>query len=81
MTSRTKKKNKGNINQDINYYNQEFKIKIKNQNIKKINNNNNNFAMKNENNIIKIKRIYDNLKNNNIEKNKMSGFFTSRKNK
>ncbi len=37
--------------------------------------------MKNENNIIKIKRIYDNLKNNNIEKNKMSGFFTSRKNK
>ena len=81
LTSRAKKKNKGNINQDINYYNQEFKIKIKNQNIKKINNNNNNFAMKNENNIIKIKRIYDNLKNNNIEKNKMSGFFTSRKNK
>ena len=86
LTSRTsnnvsKKKYNGKINQDINYYNQEFKIKVKNKNTKK--NNGNNLAVKNENNNpVKIKRIYENIKDNrNSENNKLTGYFTSRNNK
>ena len=85
LTSRTsnnvsKKKYKGNIYQDINYYNQEFKKKVKNKNFKK--NNGNNLVLKNENQPIKIKRIYDDIKSNkNNEKYETTGYFTSRKNK
>jgi hypothetical protein len=86
LTSRTsnnvsKKKNKsnGNNGKEIYYYNQDFKMKIKNKNMKKINNNNN-LVSKNESNPVKIKRIYDNAKNSkNIENRKITGYFTSKK--
>ena len=63
-----------NINgQEILYYNQDFKMKQKNKNIKK----NNNISSKNENNPVKIKKIY-NIKNNKIDY-KISGYLTSKK--
>ena len=87
LTSRTsnnvsKKKNKSNGNnngKEIYYYNQDFKMKIKNKNMKKINNNNN-LVSKNESNPVKIKKIYDNVKNSkNIENRKITGYFTTKK--
>ena len=63
-----------NINgQEILYYNQDYKMKQKNKNIKK----NNNISSKNENNPVKIKKIY-NIKNNKIDY-KISGYLTSKK--
>ena len=58
-------------NQDINYYNQEFKMKEKCKNIKK-----NNFLS--NNNPVKIKRLFD-IKNKNIDNQAIPGYFTSRK--
>ena len=87
LTSRTsnnvsKKKNKSNGNnngKEIYYYNQDFKMKIKNKNMKKINNNNN-LVSKNESNPVKIKKIYDNVKNSkNIENRKITGYFKKKK--
>ena len=83
LTSRTsnnvsKKKYKGiNIGQENNYYNKEFKIKVKNKSIKKTKNN---LISRNENNPVKIKRLYDNIQNinNNDEGPKITGYFTSR---
>ena len=88
LTSRASKnssKNKYKKNmiaqvQDIPYYNKEFKMKPKNKNIKK-NNINNNFISKNDNNPVKIKGVYDNIKNNNNDNQKLPGYITSRKNK
>ena len=78
----SKKKYKGNNGQEINYYNQEFKTKIKSQNMKKIITNNN-LLSKNENLPVKIKRLLENKNINNNNKNidayKASGYFTSRK--
>ena len=71
-----KKKYKGTNNgQDINYYNQDLKIKVDN----KIINNNNNLVSRNENNPVKIKKLYDNIKKHNFENHRISEFFTSRK--
>ena len=79
----SKNKYKKNMNvQDIPYYNKEFKMKPKNKNIKK-NIINNNFVSKNDNNPVKIKGVYNNIKNNNknIENQKLPGYLTSIKNK
>ena len=73
----SKNKYKGiNIGQENNYYNKEFKIKAKNKSIKKTKNN---LISRNENNPVKIKRLYDNIQNNNNDENpKITGYFTSR---
>ena len=86
LTSRTsnkvsKKKYKGIFNtngQEIKYYNQEFKIKVKDKNnIKK----NNNIISRNDNNPIKINKLYDNSNNYNynFENPRISGFLTYKK--
>ncbi len=86
LTSRTsnkvsKKKYKGIFNtngQEIKYYNQEFKIKVKDKNnIKK----NNNIISRNDNNPIKINKLYDNSNNYNYnyENPRISGFLTYKK--
>ena len=68
-------KYKGNNGQDLNYYNQEFKMKVKGKNIKK---NKNDIISKNENNPVKIKRLFDNIKNSrNFENMKKNEYFTS----
>ena len=70
-------KYRGNNEQDLNYYNQEFKMKFKGKNIKK---NKNDIISKNENNPVKIKRLFDNIKNSrNIENIKKNEYFTSQK--
>ena len=75
----SKKKYKGNLNgQEIYYYNQEFKMKAKTKNSKN-NNINNNLASRNDNNPVKIKRLYDNINSKNIEIRTISGYLTSRK--
>lgn len=67
LTSRESNKSKkgakyrSNNGQDLNYYNQEFKMKIKGKNNKK---NKNDIIIKNENNPVKIKGMFDNIKNN-----------------
>ena len=80
LTSRESNKSKkgakyrGNNGQDLNYYNQEFKMKIKNKNIKK---NKNDIISRNENNPVKIKRFFDNIKNNkNFENIKINEYNT-----
>ena len=87
ITSRTsnnvsKNKYKNNNNgKDIHFYNQEFKMQSKNNNIKKISNNNNLGPSENKNYPVKIKRLYDGVKkyNKNLETLKISGNLTSRK--
>jgi hypothetical protein len=65
LTSRESNKSKkgakyrGNNGQDLNYYNQEFKTKVKGKNIKM---NKNEIISRNENNPVKIKRLFDNIK-------------------
>ena len=83
LTSRESNKSKkgakyrGNNGQDLNYYNQEFKMKIKSKNIKK---NKNDIISRNENNPVKIKRFFDNIKNNkNFENIKIKEYNTSGK--
>ena len=79
LTSRTSKnpsknKYKKNINEcDIYHYNKEFKMKAKNKNIRK-NNINNNFVSKNDNNPVKIKSVYNNIKNNKYNENQKIDF-------
>ena len=74
-----KRKLKVNNRKDIHYYNQEFKMKQKNNNLQK-NNNNDNIISKNENNPVKIKKIYDNYKYNKyLDTHKITGNLTSRK--
>ena len=81
LTSRESNKSKkgakyrGNNGQDLNYYNQEFKTKVKGKNIKM---NKNEIISRNENNPVKIKRLFDNIKNSrNFENMKKNEYFTS----
>ena len=84
LTSRTsnntsKKKYNGNLNnngQEIKYFNQDFKIKVKNKNIVQ---KNNNIISRNENNPIKIKKLYDNDNNHKSEHQRISGYLTYKK--
>ena len=75
----SKKKYNGNLNnngQEIKYFNQDFKIKVKNKNIVQ---KNNNIISRNENNPIKIKKLYDNDNNHKCEHQRISGFLTYKK--
>ena len=68
---------KGRNKAEINFYNQEIKVKLKNKN----NINKNNLIARNDkSNPIIIRSIFDNIgKNKNSENQVNSGFFTSRK--
>ena len=70
---------KGRNKAEINFYNQEIKVKSKNKNQNNINKNNL-IARNDKSNPIIIRSIFDNIvKNKNSENQVNSGFFTSRK--